>query len=852
MTRTSSLLALASLAAILTGVLPALSRPAPAFNAAQVPLFRMRARVTRTGGHSPSAQSFAFRWSVGRETVKARGNAWSPWLDFTGADVKIALRTYPNLYLRRFPVVLRLQVSPVTNPTAVDVQIRFPRTAGKAKLHADLFGPTLGILVWRDGNSGAPRAATMAGYNRRYWPAFNHAALRPSERPRHFLIADRFDGGDDDLLEWQQGISHLAGIGVNALLVPALAPLRSILLKNGVRRFALGAEVSGGPLGLAPKSPPLDRWASRFAALYVKAGYLPSDFSLFALSDEPGWYYPTILQSVDQDSALLEAFRHYLAQQHLTPAMLGADSWDEVHPIGHGGLSASSPLTTRRLFYWTTRFFSWYAANYTRRATTELHRAFSPRLKTFTNWNNFAGQFYFQGFPAHNPNPHSPDAAMGAPGWFQFGQMHGGDLMWTEDWFADNRAYQWSYYAAKLRSIAYQNGLGFGGYVIGRVDGKPLDGLVQRVLALVGSGAKAVFYYNFGPEYDFVGNCYSDVPGVPGELARADGMIAKAEGVLWPGREPPAQVAILQPRSSEVWDGLHIPRGSAVAGATNTNPNGATLDYMAEEFDEYLALEMSDIPVDFVDEDELAGGALKKYKVLYITEPDIPSADQRAIAEWVQDGGTLAMTPGAAEGDRYDERANILTRLAESSPHERTYLRNALALKQVETIGNVPVFGEPPDPAHGGTALSSFDDHVPAITQHNAGRGQILSFSWFPGLSYAHLALGLQLELLDNADANSLRELVLKPVRVAGVSPPVQVNVPYVETPVLESPEGDAITLLNWTGRDLPSVKLTVRVPFHITKALSVTHGKISLHREGDVVTFSLPLGAADIVELRR
>lgn len=141
------------------------------------------------------------------------------------------------------------------------------------------------------------------------------------------------------------------------------------------------------------------------------------------------------------------------------------------------------------------------------------------------------------------------------------------------------------------------------------------------------------------------------------------------------------------------------------------------------------------------------------------------------------------------------------------------------------------VFAEPPDPTRRGMMLSSFHDHVPAITRHSAGRGHILVFSLFPRLAHTGLVLGPQLELQDTSEANSLRKLVLKPVRAAGVSPPVQVNLPYVEPPVLKSSEGDAITLLNWTGRDLPSVKLTVRTSFHITKGLSVTHGKISLRR---------------------
>ena len=852
MTQHSTIVAVATLAMIMSCVTEAVAQNASALEARQIPLFRIRARVTEMGGHEPPAQSVTFKFKVGNQTASTQGTEWGPWLDFTTAGGKTTPESSLKSARQDRPTIqkLLLQVSPAVNPTLVSAQVRFSEPAQTVDLQGDLFGPNLGIMVWRDASTGAPRAATLADYNQRYWHEFDATPLSVSERPKHFLIVDRFIGGDDDLRDWQEGISHLAQTGITAMLVPASAPLRSMLLKAGLQKIALGGGISGGPLGLGSSTADIQKWSSSFASKYFKADYQPADFSLFALADEPGWYYPSSLEDVDKNPELLETFRHYLAEQHLTPAMLGTTTWEQIHPIGHSKVSASAPLPTRRLFYWTCRFFPWYAADHMRQGTNELHHVFTPELKTFSNWNNFAGQFYFEGFPAHNPNPQSPDAAMAAPDWFESGRMHATDLVWTEDWFSNDRAYQWSFYSAKFRSIAYKNGLEFGGYIVGRSDGEPLDGFLQKVLALIGSGAKAVFYYNFGPEYTFPGNSYSEYPGATTQFARADKMIAAAEDVMWPGRQPSAQVAILQPRSAEVWDGLHIPPGSRILGVTNNNLNSQTLDYMAEIFDEYLALEMSNIPADFVGEDELTDGTLDKYKVLYITEPDIPTEGQQAIAQWIKSGGTLAMVPGAAQGDRYDELANNLASLAGSPSHQRAYMWSVLMLKQAEVIGNAPVFGAPPEPARVGKVISSFNDHTPAVFQNNVGRGHVIYFSYFPGLAFGRLALDLHSRLQYDAKADSLRNLVLTPVRLAGVSPLVQVNTPYVETPMLVSSAGAAITLLNWTGRDLASINVNVRTSLHVAKAVSMTHGTITLHREGDLVTFSIPLGAADIVKL--
>ncbi len=85
-------------------------------------------------------------------------------------------------------------------------------------------------------------------------------------------------------------------------------------------------------------------------------------------------------------------------------------------------------------------------------------------------------------------------------------------------------------------SAARQRGLEFGGYVVPRTSGDRSDGILQKVLCLVGSGAKAVQYFRFGPEYNFPGNCYSEKPGMLEKVAGAHRMLAVAEDVMWTGR----------------------------------------------------------------------------------------------------------------------------------------------------------------------------------------------------------------------------------------------------------------------------------------------------------------------------
>ena len=71
------------------------------------------------------------------------------------------------------------------------------------------------------------------------------------------------------------------------------------------------------------------------------------------------------------------------------------------------------------------------------------------------------------------------------------------------------------------------------------------------------------------------------------------------------------------------------------------------------------------IPVDFVDEAGLVEtGTLKPYKVIFITEPDLPTAGANALGEWVKSGGTLITVSNAGTHDAYHEPSSVLSNLS--------------------------------------------------------------------------------------------------------------------------------------------------------------------------------------------
>ena len=145
----------------------------------RVPTFQLRARVTSAGGKEPGERPFTFR--VGKSSARVVGGAWGDGLKFDREAVEANLKGYPALYMKGFPVVTALTVDGVVDPTVVEAELKFDEGGSVVTLKGELFGPTLGLVIWRDA-WGNPMAATKAGYNRRYWKELKGAEVPEAKR----------------------------------------------------------------------------------------------------------------------------------------------------------------------------------------------------------------------------------------------------------------------------------------------------------------------------------------------------------------------------------------------------------------------------------------------------------------------------------------------------------------------------------------------------------------------------------------------------------------------------------------------------------------------------------------------
>jgi hypothetical protein len=285
------------------------------------------------------------------------------------------------------------------------------------------------------------------------------------------------------------------------------------------------------------------------------------------------------------------------------------------------------------------------------------------------------------------------------------------------------------------------------------------------------------------------------------------------------------------------------------------------IDYTAETYGLYLALATdSNIPTDFLDEDALEEpGTLAQYKLIWVTQPNIPAAGSAGLAAWVQQGGTLVTVSGAGGEDAFDEPSTTLSDLAgvREAPRLRIEVMSDTTLNpfaprstpMLPSMNGTATLtpGDTPLPffaqgavgklssggAGGATPLASFADGSPAITSKANGKGRAIHFAWLPGLSYWFSS---PTDTIGNRPRDeSLRQIIAGiATSLVGVTPPVTADRPRIETPLLLGPtkKTAVVTLLNFqAGQPVPAVpalQLNITLPFKPKAVSSVEHGALT------------------------
>jgi hypothetical protein len=258
-------------------------------------------------------------------------------------------------------------------------------------------------------------------------------------------------------------------------------------------------------------------------------------------------------------------------------------------------------------------------------------------------------------------------------------------------------------------------------------------------------------------------------------IAEASRMIAVVEDLLFEGAVPPSDLAILFPRSSFLWD---VASGGNDLGPRRTEDSGQwTMDYLAAVVGLFRAIQqVSNIQVDFIDEDSLNAKDLAGFKALILTEPDVPQEGLNAVADWVKGGGSLMTVTGAGVNDRYHNPTPVLRQVTglQEAPRLRQMVTSAAEMIAVANgtgaLGPITAFG--PNREYIGTGLhrligtglgnviaqdsgvstlAKFSDGSPAILRNAVGKGgSATHFTFMPCVHFNGMSVYREEPHFDN------------------------------------------------------------------------------------------------------
>lgn len=466
-------------------------------------------------------------------------------------------------------------------------------------------------------------------------------------------------------------------------------------------------------------------------------------------------------------------------------------------------------------------------------------------------------------------------------------------LPWSEDyvWQVPEFSVQVTgYLTSGLRAGAKYDNLPIHMYVMPHSPGNTPRDFRLSFYTAVAHGAKHVDYFCASPSAIGVTENYvaTDDLGMWRQIHACSHEAGLFEDYVVDGRVRPAEVGLLLSSVDDVMTGA--------ANSTLAMHNN-------ERKAIYYALRHSQVPVDFLSEDDVIEGRARHYRLIYVTGQWLHSKAVDALTRWVEAGGTLVALCGGgfySELNRPNPRTGALygvkSQQVQTDPQlVSRYLREAnrpFLTKQdlplyepidyvtwtldggtsvaAKRIRHVPVIVwkqmlESAD----GTVLGWYQDGRPAVVAKSHGKGRACLFGFLPGQAY--LKSGLPIAppdrgATDAANAHylpttmdvNLRSRLVDDFLPPDYVRPVRCSVPLVETTCIDTPplagRGArlAVPLINYTGR--PIRRLTVRID-RLPKARqvrSVRRGNLAASFDGNTMLLELPLEIADVLLIDR
>ncbi len=608
---------------------------------------------------------------------------------------------------------------------------------------------------------------------------------------------------------------------------------------------------------------------------WVKDNALEPYFHYLSFGDEIG------LPPVDvKDAAQVEAFRAFARGRGETPQGLGLPDWEQVKPLAAlsadvavqiGVLpaekkdDATSLAGLKKLYWYSLEFRTEQGIAAFAGKTKALRAALGPEVHTSANLGGMH-PFYW----------------MHQSSFIEAFKHHAMTLAWSEDYtYCQPEASRLvaEFQAAYARRGASYHDTPMMWYCMPHWPGNNPEQLLQNAVLEWGQNVKDLDFFDMKPDIWTTENYIAYRGGLPVRQAirTLSGMAGLIEDHLLPARTEPARIALLLSEASDVWEVEGKGQGAVAPGTVATNVS------QEERKALWYALRYAGHRVDHLTAKDCAVGALKDYAVLYVCGQNLERVAATAIATWVQDGGTLFATAGAARRDEFDAPLTTLDAVlgrgaATASERYKGPLRARLELLFVKPLDTMsltdgkalPVYccREEFTAAPTAQVLATYQNGKPALVTTASGKGRAYYTGTLPGQAWVKPALPLvpqgkggphtapHMTEWQGWDAVAAG-VILVPVTAAQVAPDVLANHRGVITSRLKGPQSTVITVVNLAleaDGTLRDVELRVSSARPVKRAWSCFHAQGSMLQPdaaaGTAVVRLPTLGPADVIVL--
>lgn len=427
------------------------------------------------------------------------------------------------------------------------------------------------------------------------------------------------------------------------------------------------------------------------------------------------------------DEAYRVTFREWLQGEGYTPEQLLVETWEQVRPVVE-----TERVAYPALHYFTQRFRTRALGSFMATQRRIIEETYGRSFPTVVNFSD--GAIYYANFCGQGVD------------YFELLDSSQQNAIWGEDWSNIASTYQCAAFnVALMQAAARKRGQQVGHYLIAHA-GRTAWDTKTKAAGETARGVRIWKNFSYGPAWGtheggppWRTHVWYARPGVWTANAEITREIGAVEDWLATAEAAPAEVALLYSSSSDIW---------------------TMWDNLAYGFDRmhtWLALAHAQIPVDILSERDVTDGELARYKVCYLSGPNLTRAAAARLRAWVEAGGTLWITAGAASRDEFnsfnrplDELSSLLAAHREAAATLESFQYSGRLLDRLTAKDTVAWGGELLEvlsvkesltPRDNSEVLARFSDGAPAVVRGRAGSGQVIQAGFLPALCYIKAAL---------------------------------------------------------------------------------------------------------------